>query len=141
MTRGVMVKSNCTKMRRILGSLIALGLAGFGSVPVSACALVHSRTSECASPQTKTECGHMGMGQAEKPPVSVSHLSRGCCAISEAPQPQAQTWAGSFAVAAPPALTSEVVGASPPLASTWFPDISCDSSPPPRQSLLCTFLI
>lgn len=135
-----MVESNCTKMRRILSSLIALGLAGFGSVPVSACALVHSRASECASPQTKTECGHMGMGQAEKPPVSVSHSSKSCCAISEA-QPQAQTWAESFAVAAPPALASPVVAAPAPLESTLSIDISWDSSPPPLQLLLCTFRI
>jgi len=81
----------------------------------------------------------MGMGQAEKPPVSASHSSKSCCAISEAPQPQAQTWAGSFAVAAPPALASPVVVAPAPLESTWSPDISWDSSPP--RSLLCTFLI
>ena len=136
-----MVESNCTKMRRILSLLIAFGLAGLGSVPVSACALVHSQTSECASPQTRTKCGHMGMGQTEKPSVSVSHSSKSCCSISEAPQPQAQTWAGSFAVAAPPTLASHVAAAPAPLERTWPPDISWDSSPPPRQSLLCTFLI
>jgi len=128
-------------VRRTLSLLVALGLAGIGPLPVSACALVHSQTSECATPQTKTDCERMGMGQAEMPSVAVSDASKTCCAISEAPLPEAQTWTGSFAVAAPPTLAAGLVAATKPLERAWFSEIALDSSPPPLQSLLCTFLI
>ncbi len=128
-------------MRRILSFVVALGLAGLGPVPVSACALVSSQPGECAAPQTDTQCERMGMNQGEGPSVEVSPESKTCCAISEAPLPEAQTWTGSFAVAAAPALAASVVVATQPLESAWSADIALDSSPPPLQSLLCTFLI
>lgn len=129
------------QMRKLLSLLVALGLAGLGSLPVSACALVHSQASECATPETKTDCERMGMDQPEMPPVTVSNTGKACCAISEAPLPEAQTWAGSFAVAALPTLTCGVVDAVQPFESSWFSNIARDSSPPRLQSLLCTFLI
>src|SRR5437773_6788433 len=73
------------KMRRILSLLIALGLAGLGPLPVSACALVYSQPSECVTPQTQTNSTRMGMDQAEKQPVSVSPARQSCCVISETP--------------------------------------------------------
>ena len=69
----------------------------------------------------------MGMEHAEEPPVSVSRS-----------QPY---WAGSFAVAALAASTSSAVVATQPVERAWSPEIAQDSSPPPLQSLLCTFLI
>jgi hypothetical protein len=83
----------------------------------------------------------MAMEQAEKPPVSISPASKSCCVISEAPLPEAQTWAGSFSVAAPPAVASSVAVAAQPIESDWSRDVKQDLSPPPLQSLLCTFLI
>ncbi len=129
------------EMRRILSLLVALGLTGIGSLPVSACALVNSQASECAAPQTKTDCERMGMDEAEKPPVTVSNASKTCCAIAQAPLPEAQTWPGSFVVADSPALTSGVVDATQSRESAWSRDIARNSSPPPLQSFLCTFLI
>jgi anti-sigma factor RsiW len=120
---------------------VALGLAGLGSVPVSACAAMHSQASECATPQTKTECEHMGMEHAKKPPVSFSHSGKTCCGVSDAPAPEAQTWAGSFAVAALAASTSSAVVETQPAERAWSPQIAKDSSPPRLQSLFCTFLI
>lgn len=131
-------------MRRVLRLLIALGLAGLGPFPVSACALLHSHASECATPQTASDCERMGMHQAEKASVKVSAGNKSCCVISEAPPPEAQTWAGSFAVVAPPALASSLFAAKMlviEIESAWSPDIAWDSSPPPLRSLLCTFLI
>jgi hypothetical protein len=129
------------KMRRILSMLVALGLAGLGPLPVSACALVSSQPSECASPQTKTDCEQMGMEQAEKPPVRVSNASKSCCTLSQAPLPEVQTWAGSFAVAATPALASNLIVSEQSLENVWPSNVEQDLSPPPLQSLLCTFLI
>lgn len=128
-------------MRRLLSLLVALGLAGLGTVPLSACALAHSRASECAAPQTKTHCERMGMEHAKQPQVTIAKSSKSCCTISQAPLPEAQTWAGSFAVAAPLTFAPSAVAATRPAESAWFPEIARDSSPPPLQSVLCTFLI
>ena len=136
-----MVKLDLVKMRRVLSLLVALGLAGLGPLPVSACALLHSQANECEIPQTMVDCERMGMEQAEKPPVTVSNAGQSCCAISNAPSPVAQTWAGSFAVARTPALASNIMFATPPVASTWSPGFPQTSSPRLAQSLLCTFLI
>lgn len=128
-------------MRRILAFIVALGVAGLGPLPASACAMLHRQPSECATPKTKTHCERMGVDHAGEPPVTVSNSSKSCCSISQAPAPETQTSAESFEVAAPPALTPSVVVARPPVESVWSPDIAQDSYPPPLQSLLCTFLI
>jgi hypothetical protein len=83
----------------------------------------------------------MGMNEAEKPAVTVSNASKSCCVISEAPLPEAQTWAGSFSVATVPALDSSIAIAPQSVESAWFPEVKQDLSPTPLQSLLCTFLI
>lgn len=83
----------------------------------------------------------MEMNQTDEPPVSVSHSSKSCCTISRAPLPEAQTWAGSFTVAAPPALASTTVATTQPVVRAWIREIAWDSSSPPLRSLLCTFLI
>lgn len=128
-------------MRRFLSSLIAFGLAGLTSVPVSACALVHSHTGECATPQTKMACEHMAMEQEQEASTAVSNGSKSCCGISRAPFAEAQTWAGSFAVAAVPPVASGIILTKQPFQSARSLDIAVDSSPPPLQSLLCSFLI
>lgn len=128
-------------MRRILSSLIAFGLAGLASVPVSACALVHSHSGECATPQTKMDCQHMAMEQGQEAIIAVSNGSKSCCGISQAPLPEAQTWAGSFAVAAMPAVVPGVILTTQLFQNAQSLDVAEDSSPPPLQSLLCSFLI
>jgi hypothetical protein len=126
-------------MRKILSFLIALGLAVIG-LPVSACALAHSQARECATPQTKGICERMGMGHTEEPPVSVANSGKSCCSISQAPAPQARTWAGSFAVAAVPALASNTFVVAGPFEILRSRTVNQDSSPP-LQPVLCTFLI
>lgn len=128
-------------MRRIFALMVALGVASLGPLQASACAMLHEQPSGCANAKTKTDCERMGMKETEKLTFAVSNPAKSCCAISQAPQPEAQTWVGSFAVAALPALSSDVVVATHSVDSTWSPEIAQDSSPPPLQSLLCTFLI
>jgi hypothetical protein len=126
-------------MQRILSFLIALGLASLGPLPVSACALMYSQVSECATPQTETRCEQMGMDQAEGPSASAS--SKTCCVLSKAPLPDAQTRAGDLSIAKAPATVSNIILATPAGERTLSLDPRLDSSPPPRQPLLCTFLI
>lgn len=128
-------------MRRIFALMVALGAASLGPLQASACAMLHGQPNGCATSTAKTDCERMGMKRTEKLTITVSNPTKSCCAISQAPLPEAQIWAGSFAVAAPPTLASSVVVAMPPLEGTWPSDIARDSSPPPLQSILCTFLI
>lgn len=128
-------------MRRILSVLVALGLAGLGPLPVSACALLYSLPSECATPQTEAQCERMGMTQAEKPPVTVSAASKTCCSLSEAPLPEVQTWSGDLSVATPPAAVSAVIAVTAAIESERTFDPLLVLSSPPLQPLLCTFLI
>jgi hypothetical protein len=128
-------------MRRILSFAVALGLTGVGPLPLSACALVSSQPSECASPQTRTQCERMGMDQAELASPKVSAASKNCCIVSQAPAPDAQTWAGNFSVTAAPAIVSGVIVATQPFENERPRDVKQNSSPPTLQSLLCTFLI
>src|SRR5713101_3502331 len=126
-------------MRRILSFLVALGLAGLGPLPVSACALVYSQPSECATPQTETRCERMGMDQAEGPSVSPS--SKTCCVLSKAPLPDAQTRTGDLSVADAPTTVSNIILATPASERTLPLDLLPDLSPPPLLPLLCTLLI
>lgn len=128
-------------MRRILALMVALGVAGLGPQQASACSMLHGRLSGCATSTAKTDCERMGMKGTEKPTFSVSGPAKSCCAISQAPAPEAQTWAGSFAVAAPPAFSSGTIVTAQPLENAWSPDTRGNSSPPPLQPLFCTFLI
>ena len=128
-------------MRRIFALIVALGVAGLGPLQASACAMLHGQLSGCATSTTKTDCERMGMKGTEKPTFTVSNPAKSCCAISQAPMPEEQTWAGSFAVAAPPAFASGMIVAARPLENAWSPDVAGDSSPPPLQLLFCTFLI
>jgi hypothetical protein len=129
------------KMRRIFSFVMAIGLAGLGPLPVSACALVYSQPSECATPQTKTNCERMGMDQAERRSVAVSAANKSCCVVSQAPLPEAQTGTGDFSVATAPAMAASIIIATQRFESAWPRDVKQDLSPPALQSLLCTFLI
>jgi len=129
-----------TVINRLFILALALSLTGVGQLPVSACAIAHSRASECMTPQTKTDCERMEMDQQEEPSAKVSAGSKTCCVASEAPAPEAQTWSGSFSAVAVPALVSNIFVATQPFEPSWSRVASLDCSPP-LQSVLCTFLI
>jgi hypothetical protein len=126
-------------MRRILSFFIAMGLVGLGPLPLSACALIYSQPSECATPKTETHCERMGMEQAEHP--SVSPASKSCCVISEAPLPEAQSNAGELPATAGSALDSSAAPEIVRLENVRPLEALQDFSSPPLQTLLCTFLI
>jgi hypothetical protein len=126
-------------MRRILSFFVALGLVGLGPLPLSACALIYSQPSECATPQTETHCERMGMDETEGP--SVSPASKTCCLISEAPLPDAQHRAGNLPAMAVSALDSSAAPVIIRLEDARPLEVLQDFSSPPIQPLLCTFLI
>jgi len=125
-------------VRRILFFGLALSLIGLGPVPLSACALLTSKLAECATPKTASRCNGMDMGE------SSTHLAAGsttsCCSISKTPSAQLPSRATNFS-ATPRISAFDATGDAP--RSYGVPSVFPlgDPSPPPLQSLLCTFLI
>jgi hypothetical protein len=126
-------------MRRILGFLVALGFLSLGPLPLSACALIYSQPSECATPKTEFHCERMEMGRTESPVVLAS--SKNCCVISQAPQPDAQSGTGHLSIAPVETIESIKAATITTTEKTLPSEMLRDTSPPPLQLLLCTFLI
>ncbi len=125
-------------MRRLLIFALALTLAGLGPVPLSACALFHSPFTECATPQTQSQCDHMNM---EESGIRLSAASAAsCCDLSKAPVSQAKHEKFSVSLAVRAAVVYSTYDV-PAVHRMPFVSVAKDISPPPTQSLLCTFLI
>jgi len=130
---------NVEAVKKLLISALVVGLVVASPYPLSLCALVSSALGNCGSPETRSHCDKMGMGEHAAP--TVTSRSNSCCTISQAPLPESKTEVSKttvklkLAVALPSAtdvVTSEGV---------HVPTIPQELSPPPLRSLLCTFLI
>ena len=125
-------------MRRVLILGLALSVLSSGLVPLSACALLSSKTAECSEPTAQSPCDQMYARNAR------IQLSRGsdksCCVNSQAPLPELQF----KGVAVGPTVSSDiprnelVLPSARPYSTQLLVE---NSSPPSFQSLLCTFLI
>ncbi len=125
-------------MRRSLIFGLALSLVGLGTGPLSACALLTSQLAECATPQTRSQCDQMNMGESGTQRVAAPDTS--CCFVSKAPIPQLQSKAVNLSLAAPVAVLD--AAGDTPRTQRLPPGVTVqDLSPPSVQSLLCTFLI
>ena len=126
-------------MKLFLTYALVLALLISAPSPVSLCALASSSASECASPQTQSECDRMDMGTECAPVVTAPAAS--CCAASQAPLPEAKN---ELSV---PAGESDLATVTVPVAEALrfeiknLSDVPKDVPPPPLQPLLCTFLI
>jgi hypothetical protein len=126
-------------MRRPLTLILALSLLGLGPVPASACALFSSKSAECATPAIQSRCDQMDMesdGAKLSPTPDTS-----CCSVSNAPIPVSQQKANGIALSSSPAIIVESMSVIPRCEREAGIEFSEDYSPPPLQSLLCTFLI
>lgn len=125
-------------MRRVLTFGLAFSVFAAGLMPLSACALLSSRTGECAEATTPSPCDQMYA------PSAGTQLSRGsdksCCVTSQAPLPELQFKGIEVGPAVTIAVSQETL---------TIPSVKPHSrllvvenpSPPSFQSLLCTFLI
>jgi hypothetical protein len=121
----------------ILG--LALILAGLGPVPLSACALFSAKPAECATPKTQTRCDRMNMDEVGT--RAVASASTSCCHVAQAPLPEPQYKSYDLSLSAVPSVIRGAL-LEPPAAGNQGPAVDVqDPSPPPLQSLLCTFLI
>lgn len=123
----------------ILG--VVLSLAGLGPVPLSACALLSSRLAECATPATMSHCSHMGM-HADSGTTASAAPDRSCCKLSNAPAPARQQNSPQITLLPPSHIELLHATQEPSVILRTLPfEIAINPSPPPSQSLFCTFLI
>ena len=126
-------------MRRSLIFALALSMAGLGPVPLSACAIFSSKMAECATPQTKSRCDQMNMD--ESIPKVAAAPNSSCCSLSNAPVPATRQKMSEPSLAAVPILVLDMSWKLPRIKEQRPTQIEQALSPPPLQSLFCTFLI
>ncbi len=126
-------------MKRLVISVLVLGLAVACPNPLSLCALLSSTTGDCGSMEMQSQCDKMDMG--EHAAQSITTRSASCCSVSQAPLPESKTEVSKTTVKLElaAALTSAINVAN---SENVHPrSVPQELSPPPLRSLLCTFLI
>ena len=126
-------------MRRAIILGIMFGLVGLSLVPLSACALFSSKLAECASPKTQSRCDQMNMDESGIQLVAAPDTS--CCLASNAPLPESQYKASDLSLTWGFETVPDPMGDRPRVQQLPPVLLEQDLSPPPLQSLLCTFLI
>jgi hypothetical protein len=126
-------------VKRLLTLMLAMGLPLIGPSPVSLCALFSSLPGECTRMETKAQCEKMDM--TEHPSRTLTAGSTSCCVVSQAPLPESKNEASPTCDARTSA--GPLVSLGKVIEPDNAPVVSGprDPSPPPQQSLLCTFLI
>lgn len=125
-------------MRKVLILALALSVFSSGLVPLSACALLSSKTAECAQPTAQSQCDQM---YAHNAGIQLSRGSdKSCCVNSQAPLPELQFKGVEVGPAVSIAVPQDelVLPSARPYSTQLVVE---NASPPSFQSLLCTFLI
>lgn len=126
-------------VRRTLIAALAMSLIGLGPVPLSACAIFSSKMAECATPQTKSRCDQMNMD--ESIPKVAAAPNAPCCSLSNAPVPATRQKMSDLSLTAVPNVVLGIEWKLPRTKEQQPTQIEQALSPPPLQSVLCTFLI
>ena len=137
-----MNKENCRAhhpVKRLLISALVLGLTILAPGPTSLCALASSFVTECASPDTQTQCDQMDMGAPSGPVLAAQTAS--CCSMTQAPLPQARHELSSPAPEPASASLAPLSAETVILKNQTLVEVPKELSPPPLQPVLCTFLI
>ena len=129
---------NCSLMKRLLLTALAVSLVGLGSSPLSICALLSSKAAECATPETESRCDRMDMASAGLKVGAAPNAS--CCALSQAPLPASQQNPSPLSQLSVSTVIPESVLIAP-FGQLKPPFDAARDLSPPLQSFLCTFLI
>jgi hypothetical protein len=124
-------------MRRLFIFALSLSLTSLGPVPLSPCAIFSSKLAECSTPKTQSPCDRMNMSDDG---IRLIAPSASCCNLSNAPVATRQQKVSGIALTTPAVILTSTQILSPN-EEIHLADFEYDSSPPPLQSLLCTFLI
>ena len=129
---------NWRLMRRVLILGLALSVFAAGLMPLSACALLSSKTAECSEVKGQSPCDQMHHHRSGA--QSLKDSDQSCCVASQAPLPELQfkTVVVGPAVALIVVQNIFAVPSATPHDSVYFIE---NPSRPAFQSLLCTFLI
>ena len=126
-------------VKKLLSFAIVIGLILVGSSPMSLCALASSLTADCASMDKPSPCDQMDMPTHPSQTWRIGTIS--CCALSQVPLPEAKHELSSPGpeqeLAVVPVLSGQVTHTEGQARTNVLRDLS----PPPQQSLLCTFLL
>ena len=125
-------------MRRLLTLALSLSLTGVGPVPLSLCAIFSSKLAECSTPKTQSSCDTMNMGDNG---TRLAARYSSCCNLDNAPVAARQHQFSQPSLTTSAAVIISSAWMLPRIERTWPTDIERYVSPPPLQSLLCTFLI
>ncbi len=108
-------------------------------MPLSACALLSSRLGECTTPKTQSRSSEMNMDAGGTQVFAAPDTS--CCFVSKAPPPESQYQASDLSLTSTPRAVPDPMGEIPRVPHILPVVLVQNLSPPPLQSLLCTFLI
>ena len=126
-------------VRRILICALALGLLMLCPGQLPLCSIFSSSMGDCATRTAETPCDMMDMPSS--PPAAIASQPQSCCTIARAPVPEPRVRVSKVSVElkleVSPSLNAGTAKASD-IASV---PVFVDFSPPPLQSLLCSFLI
>src|SRR5215467_3165882 len=114
-------------------------MAGLGPVPLSACAIFSSKMAECATPLTKSRCDQMNMDESIPKVAAAPNAS--CCSLSNAPVPATRQKMSGLSLAAVSIVSLGIEWKLVRAKEQRPTQIEQALSPPPQQSVLCTFLI
>jgi hypothetical protein len=126
-------------VKRLLSFTIVIGLILVGPSPVSLCALASSLAADCESMDKPSPCGQLDMPMQPSETWKVQMVA--CCAISQSPLPEAKNDLSSPGPEQDPATVSILSAEATHAERHALADVLRDPSPPPKQSLLCTFLL
>jgi hypothetical protein len=126
-------------VRRSLIFALALSLVGLGPASLSACALLSSKLTECATPKTQSQCDQMHMQECGTKFAAATDTP--CCFTSNAPLLESQYKASDLSLTASPETVPDPMGDAPRVQQLPPVLLVQDFSPPQLQSLFCTFLI
>jgi hypothetical protein len=126
-------------MRKLFILVMAVSLAGFGQVSLSASALFSSNRVGCAVSKIRNNCDEMDMGTSS-PQLAVPE-DTSCCFVSSVPAGESHFVISNTNFAVAYSLTVLLVGDAPRVRTLPANILEHDYSPPASQSRLCIFLI
>ena len=126
-------------VRRMFIFAMALSLAGSLPLPLVACIPAFSRSAPSATPENQSDCDHMNMNEQRTELTSSSSSS--CCITSNASLPDAVIQSHYSTAPAAPLVAVRLRHTTITIGRTTLIGLVQYLSPPPFQSVLCTFLI
>jgi hypothetical protein len=126
-------------VRRILICALALGLLMLCPGQLPLCSIFSSSMGDCATRTAGTLCDMTDMPSS--PPAAIASQSQSCCTIAHAPLPEPRVRVLKVSVDLKLGVSPSPNAGAAKASDIASVPVFVDFSPPPSQSLLCSFLI